>query len=385
MVAQGLRQFKSSFIRDILAVAQQPEVISFAGGLPDPNLFPLQQLRHSADRIQRELGAVLYQYAATQGVAELRQFITESLSDCNLDQSQVLITTGSQQGLDLISRILVNDDNRVVLEAPAYLGALQVFQANRAHILSIASNSSGPDLAVLERYAKAGSVGLFYTVADFHNPTGACYSLAEREKLIDLAETYDFWILEDAPYRELRYSCETLPSLQSLAPKRVIQLGSFSKTIAPGLRTGWMSAPQDIIKSAVNLKQSTDLHTSSFDQHLILEFLQKGFLPEHLQRIKTAYAAKMKLMADTLESSLSSSIRFQRPEGGMFIWATLGNDIDTHSLFERAIKQGVAFVPGAAFYENDLIDYSMRLNFTNSSDDEIVQGIDRIAGLIKVC
>ncbi len=390
MVAQAPRQFKSSFIRDILAVTQQPEVISFAGGLPDPALFPLQQLKHSTDTIQQQLGGVIYQYSATQGVPGLRDYITESLCDAEIDASQVLITTGSQQGLDLISRILLDgvllDNNRcAVLEAPAYLGALQVFQANRAHILTIASGSQGPDLDALERYAKTSPVSFFYTVPDFHNPTGVCYSLAQRQRLIELAQQYGFWILEDAPYRGLRYSGETLPSLQSLAPEQVIQLGSFSKIVAPGLRVGWVSAPQEIIQTAINLKQATDLHTSNFDQHLILNFLQQGYLPKHLDRLKTSYAAKMNLMADTLETRLGKKIRFKRPEGGMFIWATLGCRVDTRQLFDRAIKQGVSFVPGSAFYENSLIDYSMRLNFTNSSEDDIVQGIDRLSRLIETC
>ena len=249
--------------------------------------------------------------------------------------------------------------------------------------MSIDSSLQGPDLDALERYAKTSPINFFNTVPDFHNPIRACYSLAQRQRLIELAQQYDFWILGDAPYRALRYSGETLPSLQSLAPEQVIQLGSFSKIVAPGLRVGWISAPQEIIKTAINLKQATDLHTSSFDQHLILEFLRQGCWPEHLDRLKTSYAAKMNLMADTLESRLGKKIRFKRPEGGMFIWASLACRVDTRQLFDRAIKQGVAFVPGAAFYEDSLIDYSMRLNITNSSEDDIVQGIDRLSRLIE--
>ncbi len=384
MFAQGLKQFKSSFIRDILAVTQRPEVISFAGGLPDPALFPLEQLKLSADRIHRQLGGALYQYSETQGVPELRNHIAESLCDAEISASQILITTGAQQGLDLISRILLDSEDRVILEAPAYLGALQVFEANRARILSIASNTSGPDLDALERHASEGSICFFYTVADFHNPTGASYSLAHRQRLIEIAERYDFYILEDAPYRALGYSGEALPSLQSLSPTRVIQLGSFSKIIAPGLRTGWISAPENIIHTAINLKQATDLHSSTFDQRLILEFLQQGFLPGHLRRLRSAYAGKMNLMADRLDIELADTIRFDRPEGGMFIWATLDNSVDTRKLFDRAIEQRVAFVPGATFYENSPVNCSMRLNFTNSNETDILQGIGRLARLIEM-
>ncbi len=382
MFAQGLRQYKSSFIRDILAVTQQPGVISFAGGLPDPALFPLQQLKIATDRIHSCIGASLYQYSATEGLSELRNYIALSLSDVELRESQVVITTGAQQGLDLVSRMLLDFGSTVVLEAPAYLGALQVFQANQAQIHCIDSGVHGPDLDALEAYAKAHPIQCFYTVSDFHNPSGACYNMAHRKRLIDLAERYDFWILEDAPYRALRYSGEQLPSLQSLAPARVIQLGSFSKIIAPGLRLGWISAEEDVIKSAVNLKQATDLHSSAYDQHLILEFLQQGFLADHLQKLKTAYAGKLNLMIDALDSSLADKVRFNRPEGGMFIWATLENHIDTRLLFDQAIAQGVAFVPGAAFYQNNTVSHSMRLNFTNSGEAEILQGIERLTGLI---
>ena len=382
MFAQGLRQYKSSFIRDILAVTQQPEVISFAGGLPDPTLFPLQQLQTAADRNHSRRGASLYQYSATEGISELRDYIAVSLSDVVLRESQVVITTGAQQGLDLISRILLNPGSTVVLDAPAYLGALQVFQANQARIHSIDSGPSGPDFEALENYAKQNPIRCFYTVCDFHNPTGACYSLSHRKRLLELAERYDFWILEDAPYRALRYTGEPLPSLQSLAPERVIQLSSFSKIIAPGLRLGWISADEAVIKSVVNLKQATDLHSSAYDQHLILEFLQQGFLPDHLQKLKTVYATKMNLMMDSLDSSLVDIIRFSRPDGGMFIWATLENHVDTRLLFDKAIEHGVAFVPGAAFYEKDSVNHSMRLNFTNSSETDIVRGIERLAGLI---
>jgi len=383
MFAQGLKQFKSSFIRDILAVTQRPEVISFAGGLPDPELFPLEQLKVAADGIHDKVGSSLYQYSATEGLPELRDYIADSLSDVELRQSQVLITTGAQQGLDLISRILLDTGSTVVLEAPAYLGALQVFKANQAQIHSIASGPDGPDLDALETYARVNPIQCFYTVSDFHNPTGVSYSLAHRERLLNLAERYDFWILEDTPYRALRYGGEALPSLQSLSPGRVIQLGSFSKIIAPGLRLGWISANEEVIKSAVNLKQATDLHSSAYDQHLILEFLQQGFLPDHLQRLKTKYALKLNLMGDALESQLGEHLRFMRPDGGMFIWATLNQGIDTRILFDRAIARGVAFVPGSAFYEKKAVDHSMRLNFTSSSETDILRGIHRLADLLQ--
>lgn len=382
MFAQRTINLNSSFIRDILAVTQQPDVISFAGGLPDPELFPVAALKQASEQMQAQLGNRLYQYSETAGVLPLRRHIAEHLSAPGFHPEQVVVTTGSQQGLDLVVRCLVDPGDKVLVEGPTYLGALQVLRANQATLLSIPSDEQGPDLEALEAVVSREPIRCFYTVTDFQNPTGASYSLERRKGLVALAERYNFWILEDAPYSALRYSGEPLPSLQSLLPERVIHFGSFSKIIAPALRTGWICAPREVIKVVEKLKQAADLHTSGYDQQLVLSFLQSGALPPHLERIRSAYGERLDAMSAALKRKLADSLSFTKPAGGMFIWATLTSNESTLELFRAAIAEGVAFVPGEAFYVNGESDNSMRLNFSNSSVRVIEEGVSRLATLI---
>ncbi|MCW8904072.1 aminotransferase-like domain-containing protein [Sedimenticola sp.] len=383
MFAQRTINLNSSFIRDILAVTQQPDMISFAGGLPDPELFPVAALQQASMRMQQQLGNRLYQYSETPGLLPLRRHIAEQLADPEVHAEQIIITTGSQQGLDLVVRCLIDPGDKVLVEAPTYLGALQVLRANQATLISIPSDEQGPDLEALEAIVQREPIRCFYTVTDFQNPTGASYSLERRKGLTALAERYNFWILEDAPYSALRYSGDPLPSLQSLLPERVIHFGSFSKIIAPALRMGWISAPREVIKVVEKLKQAADLHSSGYDQQLVLSFLQSGALEPHLEQIRSAYGERLDAMATALTRNLSDSLRFTKPRGGMFIWATLTSNESTLELFRAAVAEGVAFVPGEAFYVNGESDNSMRLNFSNSSSAMIEEGVRRLATLIN--
>jgi len=383
MFAERIKNLNSSFIRDILAVTQQPDVISFAGGLPDPDLFPASELQVAGERMRQRLGNALYQYGETAGVIALREQIAENLSDDDTGPENLLVTTGSQQGLDLVVRCLVNPGDQVVVEGPTYLGALQVLRANQAQLLSIASDTDGPDLDALENLLKEQPIRCFYAVPDFHNPTGACFSQQRRQRLVALAEAYDFWILEDSPYSALRYRGETLPSLHSLAPQRVVQFGSFSKIVAPALRLGWINGPRPLIKVVEKLKQAADLHSSGYDQQLVLQFLLDGCLQPHLGRVREIYGRRLDAMASALKRELGGALDFNKPQGGMFIWATLKSRESTLELFRAAIAEGVAFVPGEAFYVNGERDNSMRLNFSNSSIDMIETGVARLAGLIN--
>jgi len=383
MFAQRTINLNSSFIRDILAVTQQPDMISFAGGLPDPELFPVAALQQASVHMQQQLGNRLYQYSETPGLLPLRRHIAEQLADPEVHTEQIIITTGSQQGLDLVIRCLIDPGDKVLVEAPTYLGALQVLKANQATLISIPSDEQGPDLEALEAIVQREPIRCFYTVTDFQNPTGASYSLERRRGLTALAERYNFWILEDAPYSALRYSGEPLPSLQSLLPERVIHFGSFSKIIAPALRMGWISAPREVIKVVEKLKQAADLHSSGYDQQLVLSFLQSGALEPHLEQIRSAYGERLDAMATALTRNLSDSLHFTKPRGGMFIWATLTSNESTLELFRAAVAEGVAFVPGEAFYVNGESDNSMRLNFSNSNNAMIEEGVGRLATLIN--
>jgi len=383
MLAKRTQSLKSSFIRDILAITQQPDIISFAGGLPDPELFPSELLKECAEHIQADFGNAIYQYGETCGFHPLREFIAQSLTKPRSKPEQILITSGAQQGIDLSARCLLNPGDGVAIETPSYVGALQVFRANEAQLFDIKSDHQGPDLEQLEQLASQNRIKLFYTITDFNNPTGVSYSEERRIALCNLAQKYKFWILEDAPYSALRYQGEELPTLQSLLPDRVIQLGSFSKIIAPGLRTGWISAPPSIIKNCECLKQVTDLHSSSYDQHLILEFLQRGALPAHLEKLKTAYSQRLEQMAGLLLTHSGEKIKMNKPEGGMFIWITLDPQMDTMALFKRAIEERVAFVPGAAFYSREKVSNDLRLNFSNASNAQINEGVTRLLALIQ--
>ena len=383
MFAERIKNLNSSFIRDILAVTRKPEIISFAGGLPDPELFPVAQLRQSTEQIQQQLGNALYQYGETAGLTALREYIAGQMSQPTTRRENLLITTGSQQGLDLVVRCLIDPGDRVVVEGPTYLGALQVLRANQADLLSIPSDNHGPDLDALEALLKKQPVRCLYTVPDFHNPTGVSCSLQRRKRLAALADQYDFWILEDAPYTALRYRGDPLPSLQSMIPQRVIHFGSFSKIIAPALRLGWINAPRQLITQVEKMKQAADLHSSGYDQQLVLQFLQDGHLQQHLQTLCDVYGRRLDAMASALERHLSDALNFNRPQGGMFIWATLSSDDSTLELFQSAITEGVAFVPGEAFYVQGEHCNSMRLNFSNSTIPMIEQGVERLAGLIR--
>ncbi|MCW8948539.1 MAG: PLP-dependent aminotransferase family protein [Sedimenticola sp.] len=383
MFAQRTKNLNSSFIRDILAVTQQPHIISFAGGLPDPALFPAGELQLAAERMHQQLGNSLYQYSETAGLPPLREYIAEHLTIADCQADEIIITTGSQQGLDLVVRCLIDPGQKVVVEAPTYLGALQVLRANQAELITIPSDDQGPDLHALEEIVKKEPIRFFYTVTDFQNPTGTSYSRERRERLVALAKKYDFLILEDAPYAALRYSGEALPSLHTLMPNRVIRFGSFSKIIAPALRLGWINAPREVIKVVEKLKQAADLHSSGYDQHLVLEYLKSGALKPHLQKIRAAYGDRLDAMASALSRYLPDQVQFTKPEGGMFIWATLTHHESTLELFNSAIEQGVAFVPGEAFYANGESNISMRLNFSNSQLDKIEEGVKRLARLIN--
>ncbi len=382
MFAQRTKDLNSSFIRDILAVTQQPNIISFAGGLPDPALFPVEDLQLASLQMHQRLGNALYQYSETAGLLTLRQAIADQLSSTNSQAEDIIITTGSQQGLDLVVRCLIDPGQKVAVEAPTYLGALQVLRANQADLVTIPSDTQGPDLQALEAVVKSQSIRFFYTVTDFQNPTGASYSRERREALVALAEKYNFLILEDAPYAALRYSGDALPTLHSLMPEKVIHFGSFSKVIAPALRLGWVNGPREIMRVVEKLKQAADLHSSGYDQQLVLAFLNSGALKPHLQKICNTYGDRLDTMASALRRYMPEKIQFNKPEGGMFIWATLTSGESTLDLFNAAIKQGVAFVPGEAFYANGESNNSMRLNFSNSSNELIEQGVKRLAGLV---
>ena len=378
-IATSLQQIQPSYLREILAAASSEGVISFAGGLPDASSFPMSLMQQSLHNMADK--PVLFQYAGTQGYppllsycAALYQLKSENLS---------LICNGSQQGLDLIARAFINPGDCVVMEAPSYLGALQVFGLAQANILSVNSNQQGPDLNELEQCFRDNQVKIFYAVPDFHNPTGVCWSLATRLKVAQLCCEYNVTLLEDVPYRELHFSGESLPLVSSFCVEHSIVLRSFSKFIAPGMRLGVVSAKANWINALIKVKQAADLHTNIPMQALLLDILQHPGFATHLVNLRKSYAQRYAKMAALISEKLDNFCQFEPVTGGMFIWLSI-KDCNVMALAERALTLGVSIVPSDVFYTDAKQQPSaLRLNFSHTPLGQIATGIDRLSQSIK--
>jgi 2-aminoadipate transaminase len=386
-------RMKGSVIRELLKLTQKPEVISFAGGLPNPLAFPVEKIQEIINDLIKENPQTIMQYGSTEGVPALREEISKRLKNkwgIDGDHENILITVGSQQGLDLLGRVFIGSDSSIIMEGPTYLGALNAFNVYDPNIITIPLDDNGLMIDRLEDYLKTvqkHSIHLkfLYTVPTFHNPAGVCMSLSRRKKLIDLASEYDFMIVEDDPYGELRYEGDTLPPLASMDKEdRVVYLGTFSKTLVPGFRIAWTHGPKPIIDKMVVAKQAVDLCTPPFTQHVAMEYLKRGYIDDHLTKIIDLYGRKQKIMVDSLKKMMPKDyIRWPVPEGGMFLWATLHENINTTDMFHDAIAENVAYVIGSAFHADGSGTNCMRLNFTHADDDKIVTGVERLSGVIE--
>jgi len=378
-LAQRSHHLKSSIIREILKLSRKPNIISFAGGLPAPDLFPIEQLRGPAERVLVERGAKALQYSTTEGHFPLREWIASRLPGS--DAQRIRIVSGSQQGLDLAAKVLCDPGDKVAVAAPTYMGALRAFDAYQVDYLTIACDEGGMIPASIED-AFRKKPKLLYVIPDFDNPTGVSLSLARRRQLLELAERYDVPIIEDNPYGELRFEGEALPSLLELSPERVIHTGTFSKIVAPGLRLAWITGPEKVVDVITRAKQATDLHTATFTQLLAVEALASGFLDEHLGKLRRHYRGQRDLMLGALEANVPPGVSWTRPHGGMFLWVTLPEDVNATRLLQRAVEQEVAFVPGEAFFAAGGGENFLRLSYSVATADEIHQGIARLAGVI---
>jgi len=376
-----------SFIREILKVTQDPSIISFAGGLPNPSLFPIEALQEAARETLATAGARALQYSTTEGHAELRAWIAARYErrGVTVNPDQVLITTGSQQCLDLLGKLFIENGDEVMLERPSYLGTIQAFTMFEPRFVTVDLEEDGPNLEQAERLLATGRPKLFYAVPNFQNPSGLTYSRAKREALGTLLRKYPETVfIEDDPYGELRFSGEHHKPLYAYTEGRSIMLGSFSKITVPGFRLGWMVAPPEIIRLAVKAKQAADLHSSTFNQFIISEYLKRHSIDDHIARITERYGAQAKAMVAALEREVPAGVSFTRPEGGMFSWVTLpagkGSCMD---LFNLAIAQKVAFVPGMPFYTDGTGQDTLRLNFSNASEATIDEGITRLCRCMR--
>ena len=369
---------RTSPVRDLLALTERPEVISFAGGLPAPELFDLEGLRAAFDAVLTS-PAVL-QYSTSEGNPVLREEVARRYSADGLPTAaaDVLITTGSQQGLGLLATALVDPGDTVLVEEPCYLAALQTFALAGARVVGVPYAEDELQLDELDRLAAAHAPKFFYTVPTFQNPTGRTHGLEARRRIAEIAERRGFRIIEDEPYRQLRYSGEALPSLAASAPDHVIRLGSFSKVIAPGLRIGWIRMSADVRPSVTIAKQAADLHTSTIDQAAAAHYLLSGRGEPALARIREAYRERRDAMLAALPAALPQDSTWNRPEGGMFVWARLPQGMDASAALGRALRHDVAFVPGASFFSGTPDVRTLRLSFTTYSPARIEEGLSRL-------
>lgn len=393
--AQRMKGMKSSIVREILKITSQPDVISFAGGMPAPELFPLKEIEQACVKVLRKHGSSALQYSISEGYVPLREFIVQKMARYNIMATvdNVLITTGSQQGLDLVARVLVDPGDVIIVEAPTFVGALQSFTAYQASYAGVPLDDEGMMVDVLEQKIVETHPKFMYVLPNFQNPAGVTLSKNRRERLVTLAHQYGVPILEDDPYGELRFEGEHLEPLVVLSARQngqqsgyfegdVIYMSTFSKTLAPGLRLGWVVAPVEVIKKLVQAKQGADLHTSTFDQMMAYEVVSDGFLDEHVKEIKETYRQRRDAMLTAMDQRFPDGTTWTRPQGGLFLWVRLPEGVDCEELIKEAIEQKVAFVPGTAFYADGSGHDSLRLTFATCPSDMIDEGIKRLGKAI---
>ena len=380
-LAARAERMNPSVIREILKVTEKPGVISFAGGLPSPKTFPVQAFAEACAKVLRDDGPAALQYAASEGYGPLREWVANSLP-WNIDPAQVLITTGSQQALDLVAKILIDKGSRVLVETPTYLGALQAFTPMEPEFVSIASDAEGIDVADLS--AKAAGARFLYVLPNFQNPTGNSISETRRAELSAEAARLGLPILEDNPYGDLWFDAPPPAPLTARNPEGCLYMGSFSKTLAPGLRLGFLVAPKQLYPKLLQAKQAADLHTPSFNQRMVAEVLKDGFLDHHVPTIRALYKSQRDAMLAALQKHLAGTgVAWNSPDGGMFLWVKLPAGMDAAALLPKAVERNVAFVPGAAFYSDAAQNNTLRLSFVTASVAQIDEGVAALAGVVK--
>jgi len=372
-----------SVLRELLKVTERPGIISFAGGLPSPKTFPVAEFAAACAKVLRDDAAASLQYAASEGYGPLREMVAASLP-WPVDPTQVLITTGSQQGLDLAAKVLIDQGSRILVETPTYLGALQAFAPMEPQVQSVASDEEGVDIAALRQALGTGSRARFmYVLPNFQNPTGRTISETRRAALSRCAAELGLPLIEDNPYGELWFDSPPPAPLTARNPDGCLYLGSFSKVLAPSLRLGFLVAPKPLFPKLLQAKQAADLHSPGFNQRVVAEVMKDGFLDRHVPRIRTLYKTQRDVMLAALAQHMPPGVTWNQPDGGMFLWASLPQGMDTAALLPRAVDRGVAFVPGAAFYADHADVRTLRLSFVTASEQEIWQGVAALAAVIQ--
>jgi 2-aminoadipate transaminase len=387
-MAQRAEKMNPSVIREILKVTEKPGIISFAGGLPSPLTFPIDAMREASERVLRDDGKAALQYAASEGYAPLREWVAQDLlkQGMKVSPDQVLITTGSQQGLDLVAKILIDAGSRILVETPTYLGALQAFTPMEPVAVSVNSDDHGVDPADLRAKVGTGAdkARFVYLLPNFQNPTGRTMTEERRAAVAQVAIESGLPIIEDNPYGDLWFDAPPAPSLSSRHPDGSVYLGSFSKILAPGLRLGYLVAPTALYPKLLQAKQAADLHTPSFNQRVVAEVLKDGFIERHVPTIRALYKQQCEAMLAALDREMAGlGLSWNRPVGGMFLWVQLPKGLKAIPLLAKAVDKGVAFVPGSAFYAEGADESTLRLSFVTATVDQINTGMTALAAAIR--
>jgi 2-aminoadipate transaminase len=393
--AQRTQRMGSSAIRELLKLAEQPDIISFGGGMPAPDVFPIDEFSEACQRVLRDMGPQALQYGPTEGFLQLRELIARHSARYGIVVSpeNIMITSGSQQALDLLGKILINRGDRILVEAPTYLGALQAWNAYGAEYVPVPMDEHGMMTDALEEGLRSGPK-FIYVLPNFQNPTGVTLSGERRVKLIELADRYGVPIVEDDPYGQLRYEGEHLPSVVVLDSQfrdncstcyrgNVIYLSTFSKILAPGIRLAWVVAPPEVIRKLVQAKQGADLHSPTFNQLVTYEVAKGGFLDRHVKVIRNVYRERRDVMLAAMDGYFPPGVDWTHPEGGLFLWGILPETMSSSDVLKTAIEHKVAFVPGGPFYPTGGGYNTMRLNFSYANPDKIREGISRLGKVIR--
>lgn len=393
--AQRTQRIDSSAIRELLKLTEKPNIISFAGGLPAPDVFPVDEFAEACERVLRDYGAQALQYSTTEGYLPLREMIARHTAryGININPENVLITSGSQQALDLLGKALINPGDHILVESPTYLGALQAWNGYGAEYVAVPVDEDGMRTDELEDALRTGPK-FIYVLPNFQNPSGVTLALERRRQLIDLADRYGVPVVEDDPYGQLRYEGEHLPSIVVLDDQfrnnsdmyyrgNVIYLSTFSKILAPGLRLGWVIAPPEVIRKLVQVKQGTDLHTATFNQIVAYEISTAGFLDRHIHTIRDVYGERRNVMLASMDRDFPPEVNWSQPQGGLFLWGVIPEYLNSADVLQAAIKQEVAFVPGEPFHPTGGGHNTMRINFSNTNPEMIQKGIAKLGKVLK--
>ena len=386
--ARRMDGLKGSEIRELLKLTEKPEIISFAGGLPAPELFPVEEMKKISTLVLEESGAAALQYSTTEGFAPLREHIADRMNSknkTNVTNDNILITNGSQQGLDFSGKVFLDEGDVVLCESPSYLGAINAFKAYGPKFIEVPTDENGMIMEELEHILQTTErVKMIYVIPDFQNPTGRTWPLERRKKFMEIISKYEIPAVEDNPYGELRFEGENLPSLKSMDKKGlVIFLGSFSKIFCPGYRIGWICASPEILSKYIFIKQGADLQASTISQREISKFMDIYDLDAHVKKIKEVYARRRNLMLNTMKEELPEGLKYTYPEGGLFTWVELPDNLDSRVIMEECVANNVAYVPGGSFFPNGGKENCFRLNYSTMSDERIVEGIKRLSTVLK--